>query len=140
MSLSPTASQETTVKQLHQKSMSTPPPTTTAASPPHSPLAKRVKTDHPAAIGSITTSNGTMAQDAPASTHAPAAAVSKMDQAPPLLIKKLSEHGRAPTRGSEFAAGYDLYAARDTVILSRGKALVDTDIAIAVPAGTCKFP
>ncbi|PHH64376.1 hypothetical protein CDD82_1774 [Ophiocordyceps australis] len=53
-----------------------------------------------------------------------------------LQVKKLSDKGRLPTRGSAFAAGYDVYAARDTTIPSRGKALVDTDISIAVPAGT----
>jgi len=56
---------------------------------------------------------------------------------PPLLIKKLSEKARLPTRGSAFAAGYDLYAAKDTIVPSRGKVLVDTDISMAVPAGTC---
>lgn len=28
---------------------------------------------------------------------------------PPLQVKLLSDKGRAPTRGSEFAAGYDIY-------------------------------
>lgn len=56
-----------------------------------------------------------------------------------LQIKKLSDKGRLPTRGSEFAAGYDMYASRDTTIPARGKALVSTDISMAVPAGTCTF-
>lgn len=64
--------------------------------------------------------------------------VTTMDQAPPLLIKKLSDKARLPTRGSAFAAGYDIYASKATVIPARGKALVDTDISMAVPAGTCK--
>ncbi|KAL4898175.1 dUTPase-like protein [Aspergillus ambiguus] len=55
---------------------------------------------------------------------------------PPLQVKKLSDAGRAPTRGSAFAAGYDMYSAKDTVIPAKGKALVDTGIAIAVPEGT----
>ncbi|KAG2416910.1 deoxyuridine 5'-triphosphate nucleotidohydrolase [Aspergillus terreus] len=55
---------------------------------------------------------------------------------PPLQVKKLTESGRAPTRGSAFAAGYDMYSAKDTVIPAKGKALVDTGIAIAVPEGT----
>ncbi|KAF5591797.1 dUTP pyrophosphatase [Fusarium subglutinans] len=59
-----------------------------------------------------------------------------MEGPPPLQIKKLSDKGRLPTRGSAFAAGYDIYAARDTTIPTRGKALVDTDISMAVPAGT----
>lgn len=62
-----------------------------------------------------------------------------MEGLPPLQIKKLSDKGRLPTRGSAFAAGYDIYAARDTTIPARGKALVDTDISMAVPAGTCKY-
>jgi dUTP pyrophosphatase len=96
--------------------------TATATSPPPSPLAKRPKMSHCTA-------------NTDAATMAPAAAPS-----PPLLIKKLSPQARLPTRGSAFAAGYDLYAARDTNIPARGKALVETDIAIAVPDGTCKPP
>ena len=56
---------------------------------------------------------------------------------PPLLIKKLTEAAQAPRRGSAFAAGYDLYSSKETVIPAKGKALVDTGIAIAVPDGTC---
>lgn len=67
-----------------------------------------------------------------------AAAAPAMAAAPPLLIKKLSDKARLPTRGSAFAAGYDIYAARETTVPARGKVLVDTDISIAVPAGTCK--
>lgn len=59
---------------------------------------------------------------------------------PPLQVKKLVETATAPTRGSAFAAGYDMYAAKETVIPARGKALVDTGIAVAVPGGTCMFP
>ncbi|TGZ82963.1 deoxyuridine 5'-triphosphate nucleotidohydrolase [Ascodesmis nigricans] len=55
---------------------------------------------------------------------------------PSLQIKKLTPNARLPTRGSAFAAGYDVYAARETTIPARGKALVDTGIAMAVPAGT----
>lgn len=63
---------------------------------------------------------------------------SNMEPAPALQVRKLSDKGRLPTRGSAFAAGYDLYAAKDTTVPARGKVLVDTDISIAVPAGTCK--
>jgi dUTP pyrophosphatase len=80
---------------------------------PTSPPAKRIKTNSEAMDSTI-------------------------QQPPPLLIKKLSDKARLPTRGSAFAAGYDLYAARDTTIPARGKALVDTDISMAVPAGTCE--
>ncbi|EMR71696.1 putative deoxyuridine 5 -triphosphate nucleotidohydrolase protein [Eutypa lata UCREL1] len=118
-------------------------------SPTTSPPAKRVKTT--TATTSTSTSTDTTTTDAATTTTpAPMASssssenttnnntvpVPKLDQSPPLLIKKLSDKARLPTRGSAFAAGYDLYAAKETTIPARGKALVDTDIAIAVPAGT----
>ncbi|KAF2800026.1 dUTP diphosphatase [Melanomma pulvis-pyrius CBS 109.77] len=53
-----------------------------------------------------------------------------------LQVLLLSDKARAPTKGSAFAAGHDLYSARDIVIPARGRARVDTDISIAVPAGT----
>ncbi|KAF2154661.1 dUTP diphosphatase [Myriangium duriaei CBS 260.36] len=56
--------------------------------------------------------------------------------APSLQVQLLSPTARAPTRGSAFAAGYDLYASRPASIPARGRALVETDISIAVPEGT----
>ena len=56
---------------------------------------------------------------------------------PPLLVQKLSARARTPTRGSAFAAGYDIYSAIACVIPKRGKGLVDTDISIAVGEGCC---
>ncbi|KAH9077463.1 dUTP pyrophosphatase [Lactarius deliciosus] len=53
-----------------------------------------------------------------------------------LLIKRLSEKAKLPTRGSALAAGYDLYSAEKKIIPARGKALVDTQLSIAVPPGT----
>lgn len=53
-----------------------------------------------------------------------------------LRVKKLSENAIIPARGSEFAAGYDLSSAVDTVVPARGKALVKTDLAIAIPENT----
>ena len=70
-------------------------------------------------------------------TQNPAPLLSSTDGPPPLLVKKLSDKAKAPTRGSAFAAGYDLYAAKECVIPKRGKALVDTDLAIAVGVGCC---
>jgi hypothetical protein len=75
------------------------------------------------------------------------------------LIQKLSAKAKTPTRGSALAAGYDLYScvtywlaidgcsltrcvtannysAVTKTIPARGKALVSTDLAIAVPEGT----
>lgn len=86
---------------------------------PASPIAKRTKTD-----------------DAMTASNAPAV-TSIQQHLPPLLVKKLVDSARAPTRGSAFAAGYDVYAAKETVIPAKGKAMVDTGIAIAVPEGTC---
>ncbi|KAI1334761.1 deoxyuridine 5'-triphosphate nucleotidohydrolase [Xylariaceae sp. FL0016] len=108
-------------------------PTESVTSPPTSPPAKRVKTtdtDTTMAENNTTMAenNGNLAENTPP--------VPQMDQSPPLMIKKLSDKAKLPTRGSAFAAGYDIYAAKETVIPARGKALVDTDIAIAVPAGT----
>lgn len=107
-----------------------------------------------------------MATSAANSSSAPTTTTptTKLDDSPPLLIKKLSPKARTPTRGSAGAAGYDLYAsvpplssflftlspstahpvmprsAHATTIPSRGKTLVDTDLAIAVPSGTCASP
>ncbi|KAJ6144164.1 DeoxyUTP pyrophosphatase [Penicillium chermesinum] len=102
----------------------TPPtePTTATHEPPSlptSPLPKRTKTD---------------AMTAP---QAPAVTSIQQPQ-PPLLVKKLVDTAQAPTRGSAFAAGYDIYSAKETVVPAKGKVAVDTGIAIAVPEGTCK--
>jgi len=48
-------------------------------------------------------------------------------------VKKLSEHAVLPTRGSDSAAGYDLSAATEGTVPARGKALIKTNLAIAVP-------
>jgi hypothetical protein len=75
---------------------------------------------------------------------------------PNLLVKRLSDKARLPTRGSRLAAGYDLYryafipyvsaylrvladiwtSAEQAVIPPHGKALIDTKISIALPIGT----
>jgi dUTP pyrophosphatase len=60
-------------------------------------------------------------------------------QLPPLQVQLLSDKAKAPTRGSAFAAGYDLYSSEDTTVPARGKAMVKTNISIAVPEGTCAF-
>ncbi|KAI0852471.1 dUTP diphosphatase [Daldinia vernicosa] len=113
--------------------------TTTASvtSPPTSPPAKRVKTTPTSATTTTTNNTNTNATETmspPNTTTQPP--VPHLDASPPLLIKKLSPTAKLPTRGSPFSAGYDLYASRPVTIPSRGKALVETDIALAVPAGT----
>lgn len=54
-----------------------------------------------------------------------------------IQIKKLNENAVIPTRGSEQAAGYDLYAATDEpiTILPHETAKIGTGLAIAVPDG-----
>lgn len=104
-------------------------PTHEPPSLPASPLAKRTKPDSNNTANSNKMTTGT------------APAVTSISQPlPPLLVKKLTESAQAPTRGSAFAAGYDLYSAKETVIPAKGKALVDTGLAIAVPEGTCMPP
>jgi dUTP pyrophosphatase len=106
-------------------STQTPPPRTEVTAPEKripstttSPIAKKQKTMDP--VNATTTTSP----------------VTNPPGLPSFQIKKLSSKARTPTRGSEFAAGYDMYASKDTVIPARGKVLVETDIAMAVPAGT----
>jgi len=51
-------------------------------------------------------------------------------------IKKLNEKATIPTRGSEDAAGLDLYAIEDIIIYSRETLMVKTGIAMELPKGT----
>lgn len=111
----------------------------TITSPPHSPLPKRQKPNPNPAIPNTMDTTATAGLNGTFDTQGNRTSPSKslFGAPPPLKIKKLSFKARLPTRGSEFAAGYDLYAAKDTIVPGRGKVLVHTDIAIAVPIGTC---
>ncbi|XP_065880458.1 deoxyuridine 5'-triphosphate nucleotidohydrolase [Euphorbia lathyris] len=51
-------------------------------------------------------------------------------------VKKLSENAVLPSRASPLSAGYDLSSAIETKVPAKGKALVPTDLSIAVPEGT----
>lgn len=51
-------------------------------------------------------------------------------------IKLLSDKAKIPTRGSDYAAGYDLYAAESITIPPHSTRKVSTDIAIELPDGT----
>lgn len=53
-----------------------------------------------------------------------------------LKIKKVAESGIIPTRGSDGAAGYDLYAAYSYEIPPQSVCKIETGIAVALPAGT----
>jgi dUTP pyrophosphatase len=48
-------------------------------------------------------------------------------------IKLLSDKAKIPTRGSEYAAGWDLYAASDATIPPHSTVKISTDIAIEIP-------
>lgn len=52
-----------------------------------------------------------------------------------MKIKLLSEKAKLPTRGSNDAAGWDLYAAESAIILPHTTVKISTDIAIEIPAG-----
>lgn len=53
-----------------------------------------------------------------------------------LYVKKLSSQAILPLRGSNDAAGYDLSSAVQAIVPARGRQLIATDLAIAVPPGT----
>ncbi|XP_006650392.1 deoxyuridine 5'-triphosphate nucleotidohydrolase [Oryza brachyantha] len=69
-----------------------------------------------------------------AAEHEPPHKVARV--APLLKVKKLSEKAVLPSRGSAHAAGYDLSSAAEAVVPARGKAMVPTDLSIAIPEGT----
>lgn len=52
-----------------------------------------------------------------------------------LFVKRLSPEATLPTRGSEEAAGLDLYSAETKTIPPFGKALIRTEISIDIPWG-----
>lgn len=53
-----------------------------------------------------------------------------------LRVKLLNETAKLPCRGSEQAAGYDLYATEGCTIAPGRRAVVPTGIAISLPRGT----
>lgn len=52
-----------------------------------------------------------------------------------IKIKLLSENAKVPAAGSVFSAGYDLYSAESGQISSGQRALVKTNISVAIPNG-----
>jgi dUTP pyrophosphatase len=116
---------------VHQSSPPHPPPPTKFALP-YKPLHRQ--------LGSMSAAPESSTISSPPAKRVKTTNDMDNTAAPPALqVKKLSDKGRVPTRGSALAAGYDIYAAKDTTVPARGKVLVDTDIAIAVPEGTCKY-
>jgi dUTP pyrophosphatase len=59
-----------------------------------------------------------------------------MQSAKPFLkFKRLTENATIPTKGSPLAAGYDLYSASNLIVPAKGKALVPTNLSVAIPIG-----
>lgn len=50
-------------------------------------------------------------------------------------VKKLSENAIIPAQGTNFAAGYDLYAAEDAVVVCGTRKLVKTNISMEITPG-----
>jgi dUTP pyrophosphatase len=50
-------------------------------------------------------------------------------------IKKLSENAIIPTQGTIYAAGYDLFAVEDAIIVCGSRKLIKTNISMAIPSG-----
>jgi len=50
-------------------------------------------------------------------------------------VKKLSENATIPTQGTSFAAGYDLYAAEDAVVVCGTRKLIKTNISMEITPG-----
>lgn len=54
----------------------------------------------------------------------------------PLYFVRRTEKAKAPRKGSQKSAGYDLYAAESVLILPKCKGNVSTDLSIKPPSGT----
>ncbi|CAM0951437.1 unnamed protein product [Alopecurus aequalis] len=80
----------------------------------------------------------TAAGMAPTNTAAGDSVQEQPKPSSPLLlrVKRLSPNAVLPSRASTRAAGYDLTSAVPTVVPARGRALVATDLCVAVPEGT----
>ena len=50
-------------------------------------------------------------------------------------VKKLSENAITPTQGTNFAAGYDLYAAEDALVICGSRKLIKTNISMEITPG-----
>lgn len=52
-----------------------------------------------------------------------------------MMVRLLHPLAKEPKRGSEGAAGYDLYSIEEKTIASKDRGLVDLGISLAIPAG-----
>ena len=53
-----------------------------------------------------------------------------------LKVHKLNNEAIIPTKATPFSAGFDLYSIEDTIIKSKGKALISTGINVELPKET----
>jgi len=60
----------------------------------------------------------------------------ELDTPPALLVRKLREDAILPTRGSEWAAGYDLSSVEHKVLAPGERGVIKTGLAISCPYGT----
>ena len=60
----------------------------------------------------------------------------KRNPAKEFRVKCLTENATMPRKGSDNAAGHDIACAEGGEVPANGKAIVSTDLAIAVPKGT----
>lgn len=54
-----------------------------------------------------------------------------------IKVKKLTQTATIPTRGSDQAAGLDLYADESLVVKAGSHAIIPTGVAVAIPDGYC---
>lgn len=54
---------------------------------------------------------------------------------PSIQVKRLSDSAIVPRKGTIGSAGYDLYASAECCVSAKGKAIVKTDISMAIPYG-----
>jgi dUTP pyrophosphatase len=69
-------------------------------------------------------------------SHVPTVEQSKFVITMEVKIKKLFEEAIIPTRGSNHAAGYDLYATEDHTLMPMDRKLFKTGISMAIPTNT----
>ena len=58
-----------------------------------------------------------------------------MEVAPVVKVAKTDHNARMPTKGSEYAAGWDLYCLEDTVVNFRSSTKLRTGLRVAIPQG-----
>ena len=50
-----------------------------------------------------------------------------------IKFTKITENAKTPTRGSEFSAGFDLFAPQESIIEGNSRKVILTDISIEIP-------